>query len=292
MAQDVNSLIDRSNISGGDGFVDRSDFTTPFGDIVTVINNTLNHIQQFDGARLKELSGNPSTPPSGNGILFAKSDGLYFIDDAGVVVGPITGIPTNTPFITRTPVASLSSETAMSALATGLVKNTTATGVPTIAVAGTDYITPIGVGVVADEQAQGVAPNTYTANSWQDVRITNFYNGSGSIITGVNTSAMTFTIVSGSMYYYSASVRIRTGASAGQYALRLTDGSGIPVKRGMWLNVAASTHAIINLSGYFTFGGTFKLQIYPTVATVTTGAAANISGEYELYTEFELFRLR
>lgn len=42
------------------------------------------------GLMLAEQGGNPTTPGNGFGKLYAKSDGLYFIDDAGVVIGPLT----------------------------------------------------------------------------------------------------------------------------------------------------------------------------------------------------------
>lgn len=48
-----------------------------------------------------------------------------------------SGAPTDATYITQTPNASLSNEQAMSALATGIVKNTTATGVQSIIVPGT-----------------------------------------------------------------------------------------------------------------------------------------------------------
>lgn len=38
---------------------------------------------------LDEQASNPATPASGFGRLYAKSDGLYFIDDAGSVTGPL-----------------------------------------------------------------------------------------------------------------------------------------------------------------------------------------------------------
>lgn len=60
--------------------------------------------------------------------------------DSAVSVG--AGAPTNATYITQTPSAGLSAEQAMSTLATGLVKNTTATGVQSIAVNGTDYYGP------------------------------------------------------------------------------------------------------------------------------------------------------
>jgi hypothetical protein len=52
------------------------------------------------------------------------------------------GAPTTATYITQTPDATLSAEQALSTLATGLLKNTTTTGVLTIAAAGTDYQAP------------------------------------------------------------------------------------------------------------------------------------------------------
>ena len=53
-----------------------------------------------------------------------------------------TGAPTDAKYIVQTPNATLSAEQALSALATGIVKNTTTTGVLSIAVAETDYASP------------------------------------------------------------------------------------------------------------------------------------------------------
>lgn len=62
-----------------------------------------------------------------------------------------TDAPTNATYLTQTPNATLTNEQAMSALATGLVKNTTTTGVQSIAAQGTDYYAPGGTDVaVAD----------------------------------------------------------------------------------------------------------------------------------------------
>lgn len=55
-------------------------------------------------------------------------------------VDPTAGVaPSNASFITRTSDPTLSNETSLSGLATGLLKNTTGTGVLSIAVLGTDY---------------------------------------------------------------------------------------------------------------------------------------------------------
>lgn len=53
----------------------------------------------------------------------------------------------NDGFITKTPSSNLSNEFALSTLATGILKNTTGTGVPTIAVADVDYQSPLTAGV-------------------------------------------------------------------------------------------------------------------------------------------------
>lgn len=56
-----------------------------------------------------------------------------------VPLGGGAGAPTDAKYITQTPHADLSAEQSLSALATGLVKNTTGTGVLSIGVADADY---------------------------------------------------------------------------------------------------------------------------------------------------------
>jgi hypothetical protein len=76
-----------------------------------------------------------------------------------------SGAPDSATFITQTPDATLTAEQAMSVLATGIVKNTTGTGVQSIATQGTDYYAPGGTDVaVADggtgsSTASGAATN-------------------------------------------------------------------------------------------------------------------------------------
>lgn len=73
-----------------------------------------------------------------NGEVPQKQGGVWTCQ--AVAVG--TGAPTNASYITQTSDATLSAEQAMGALATGIVKNTTTTGVQSIAVADTDYEAP------------------------------------------------------------------------------------------------------------------------------------------------------
>jgi hypothetical protein len=67
-----------------------------------------------------------------------------FIADAALseaISGPGSG-PVDATYIVQTPHAGLSAEQALSALATGILKSTTGTGVVSLAVAGTDYSAP------------------------------------------------------------------------------------------------------------------------------------------------------
>jgi hypothetical protein len=54
-----------------------------------------------------------------------------------------SGAPVAATYITQVPNGSLTNEQAMSTLGTGLVKNTTVTGVQSIAIDGTDYLSPV-----------------------------------------------------------------------------------------------------------------------------------------------------
>jgi len=78
----------------------------------------------------------------------------------GVLVGMDTddasggggsGAPTDATYLLQTASGSLPNAQAMASLATGLVKNTTTTGVQSIAVAGTDYTTPTGSEVLTNK---------------------------------------------------------------------------------------------------------------------------------------------
>ena len=87
----------------------------------------------------------PSSPSEG--WLYANStdhtlryyNGTSFIDLT--LGGGGGGAPTDATYITQTANGTLSAEQALGSLATGLLKNTTTTGVLTIATAGTDYLT-------------------------------------------------------------------------------------------------------------------------------------------------------
>jgi hypothetical protein len=68
-----------------------------------------------------------------------------------------SGAPDSATFLTQTPDATLTAEQAMSALATGIVKNATGTGVQSIAVQGTDYYAPGGTDVAVADGGTGAS---------------------------------------------------------------------------------------------------------------------------------------
>lgn len=68
---------------------------------------------------------------------FLREDATWAVPAGG------GGAPTGATYITSTADATLTSEFALGTLATGLLKNTTSTGIPTIAVAGTDYLAQV-----------------------------------------------------------------------------------------------------------------------------------------------------
>lgn len=74
------------------------------------------------------------------------------LDAQGRVTAAATGTPGGAPttatYITSTADATLSAEFALGSLATGILKNTTTTGIPVIAAVGVDYVAPSGVAAV------------------------------------------------------------------------------------------------------------------------------------------------
>lgn len=87
----------------------------------------------------------PGTPASGKLSVYAKDDGnLYAKNDAGtetnLTSGGGGGAPVDATYITQTANGTLTNEQALASLATGVLKNTTATGVLSIAT-GTDLPT-------------------------------------------------------------------------------------------------------------------------------------------------------
>lgn len=97
--------------------------------------------EAHDGYSVYEEIAAPSSPASNTARLYARDKSgvteLFYKNDAGterdLSSSGGSGAPTTATYITQTPDAGLSAEQALSALATGIVKNTTGTGVLSIA---------------------------------------------------------------------------------------------------------------------------------------------------------------
>lgn len=75
----------------------------------------------------------------GVGVTVASNGTL---NSADITISGSGGAPQAANYLITIPYVGLTGAFAMSSLATGILKNTTGTGIPTIAVAGTDYMTP------------------------------------------------------------------------------------------------------------------------------------------------------
>jgi hypothetical protein len=123
---------------------------TSFG----VINAGVMRWGRFTGALTLTHNATSLILPSGASITTAANDRFVAVSlasgnwlvysytraDGSALVGAATAAPTDATYIVQTANGTLSAEQAMGALATGIVKNTTTTGVQSIAVAGTDYL--------------------------------------------------------------------------------------------------------------------------------------------------------
>ena len=127
---------------------------------------------------------------------------------SGVAAGDLSGTYPN-------PTVVNINGTALSGLATGLLKNTTTTGVPSIAVAGTDLIGGVGnlttVGSVPYVSASGIL-NQDAGQFFWDATNNRLGIGNNSPATAIDLQTGTIT-ASLALYNNSASVRASTGVS-------------------------------------------------------------------------------
>jgi len=165
------------------------------------------------------------------------------------------GASVTLPFITRTLDASLTNEFALSTLATGLLKNTTGTGFPTIAVAGTDYLDPNGSGagltsLNATQLTSGTVPDARFPATLPAI--------SGVNLTNLNASNLASgTIPNGR---FPATLPVASGVNlTALNATQLTSGT-IPIARGQ------EVWSVTDLTDYLTVSGTGTVALRTTIS--------------------------
>jgi hypothetical protein len=92
-----------------------------------------------------------------------------FAGDGSQLTGLSSGAPTDATYITQTANGTLSAEQALSALATGILKSATGTGVVSIATAGTDYYNPTGTDVAIADGGTGTSTAQAAINALTSV---------------------------------------------------------------------------------------------------------------------------
>lgn len=131
-----------------------------------------------------------------------------------------SGAPSDATYITQTPNGGLSAEQALSLLSTGIVKNTTSTGVLSIAVAGTDYENPLTFSSPLSRSTNTISIPVATTgvNGYLSSADWNTFNGK---VTGAGT------VVSGDVVVFSGTGG-KTIADSGVQAIpSVTTSSGV-----------------------------------------------------------------
>lgn len=126
-------------------------------DTYAVISAANSSVLVTSGAGVPSLS--TAIPDGVTATTQSASDNSTKLATTAYVDNAISGgghAPVGATYITQTPNGSLTNEQAMSTLATGLVKNTTTTGVQSIAVAGTDYLAPSAIGTTVQAYDAGL----------------------------------------------------------------------------------------------------------------------------------------
>lgn len=242
-------------------------FTNPAGGRTVVgggVDNGTNTLQVTGTAAISSTvaASNLSGTNTGDqyGGVTAGSANLYLRRNAANTAYEFGALPSSAPsdatFITQTPSSGLSGEQALSALATGLLKNTTSTGVLTIAAAGTDYVAPSGSGSSLTGLTSSQIAGTTTNDNAAAGKIGEYVSSlvaSGSAVSLTDATAANITSISltagdwdveGNINFIAttATVTSKIGGISSTSATLPTDGS--EVYSGVQLTVATATDGV------------------------------------------------
>jgi hypothetical protein len=192
------------------------------------------------------------------------------------------GTPADAGYWVKTAHAGLSNEFAMGSLATGLVKNTTTTGVPTIGIAGTDYQAPIKIAIIQDQKANNTDGGGSSANTWNTRALnTEVYDPSALVTISSNK----FTPIAGTYRLKAAA----PGYKCGPNRLRLYNVTGAAVvDQGVnaHSSTADVTQTLAVLETIFVPNGTdeYRIDHYTVSAQATNGLGNAVNtGDVERY---------
>jgi hypothetical protein len=227
----------------------------------------------------------PTSVTASGAVTGSNLSGTNTGDQTIILTGDVTGTGTGS---FPTTVARING-TQLSGLATGLLKNTTATGVPTIAVAGTDYLAPFASQAAATVfAAPSAAPGVPTFRTLVagDIPVLN-QNTTGS--AGSVTNALTIgseLIVGGPLTYNGAVARtlgiqpatvtnaMLANVATATFKGRTTAGTGVTEDL-----TVAQAKTLLNLAGNNNGDVTLAGQNYLSIAgQVITANPVDISG--------------
>jgi hypothetical protein len=260
---------------------------------------------------------------NGNSLWYLTTDNVTLgstnISYTKVSVGT-TDAPTDATYITQTPNATLTNEQALSALATGIVKNTTTTGVLSIAVSGTDYAPATSGTSILKGNGSGGFSNAVAGTDYQ-APLTNPVTGTGGVNqltywSGANTvtSSGNFTITGGNKfvlgdYTMSGGLEIRGHQQINAGAQVLTASNNRPFSVvASYTTTTNNTsidgiHTQVSLAndgtttGHQVYGGRVtssaaansSAAVVGGLATAASNFSTNVSGVYGLYSRVDEF---